>query len=112
MITDHVRFSAILFPSEWGKPLFHLGQAVRYGQEPAMVTGLHWVATDSRIHQQEDVDEGWWYEVTYTTNSRYARVMSPEYLHESLIQPVEPESNPNRTEFDRIIHTEPLGTLA
>lgn len=108
MMLDHGRFSAIPYPAEWDTPEFRLGQPVRYNTESAIVTGLHWVAADSRLHQQEDVDQGWWYEVTYTTDSRYARIMSPEYLHESLIQAIEPESNPNRTEFDRIIHTEPL----
>lgn len=112
MITDHVRFSAILFPSEWGKPQFHIGQSIYHNSEPAIVTGIHWISPDSKICKTDDASAGWWYAIEYISDSRYARVMQMEFSHESVIQNVEPESNPNRTEFDRIIHTEPLGTLA
>lgn len=93
MITDHGNFASLRIPSLWGLPQFQFGEQVNYQGNQGVITGLHWVACSSPVAQRLDVEPGWWVEITYTEDSRYARTMVSEYLHESVVQ----QSNPGRT---------------
>jgi hypothetical protein len=93
MITDHGDFVSLRVPSPWGLPQFQFGDQVNYQGTPGTITGLHWVSQTSPVFLRLEAEPGWWVEITYTDDSRYARTMISEYLHESVIQ----QSNPGRT---------------
>ena len=112
MIVQSGQISAICFPAEWGNPEFKLGQRVVYNSEPAIVTGVHWVGADSRLCKIDDAAEGWWYALTYLSDSHYARVMATEFLHESVIPPIEPSESSELNQFNPVLPTEPLKALA
>lgn len=94
MITDHGNFASLRVPSHWDLPQFQFGEQVNYQGNPGVVTGLHWVARTSPVFLRLEAEPGWWVEVTYTEDSRYARTMVSEYLHESVVH----KSNSSRTE--------------
>lgn len=94
MITDRANFALLRVPLPWGLPLFGFGEPVHFNGNQGVITGLHWVARTSPVAQRLDVEPGWWVEITYLGDSRYARTMVSEFLHESVVQ----QSNPGRTE--------------
>lgn len=87
MITDRANFALLRIPSLWDVPRFEFGQPVAFEGNPGIVTGLHWVSQTSPVFLRLEAEPGWWVEVTYTEDSRYARTMISEYLHESVVQP-------------------------
>jgi hypothetical protein len=108
MMLDRGRFSTIQFPSEWGIPRFQLGQLVRSNGNLAVVIGVNYVSPMSDQCLTQDVESGWWAEFYFITHSTRVMIGQTTLVSPSALQNTEPESNPNRTEFDRIIHTEPL----